>query len=82
MENQQTHFEEAVELLKDGGEVTLECGQYEYEISPSENWIGGDVGDGYISQVLGNVIYSSAKTVLKESIKCLSEGGKEVKIII
>jgi len=74
-------FEEAVNFLEEGNEVTLECDGAWYEISETGNWIGGDVEEGYISEVLGNVIYSSAEIVLKKSIEYLSKDGKEVEII-
>lgn len=75
-------FDEAVEYLTEGEEITLNCEGYSYEISPSENWVGGDVGEGFISVVLGNSIYSNAEMILKQSIKYLSEEGKEVTISI
>jgi hypothetical protein len=73
-------FEEAVELLKDGCGVSLECEGYYYEISPADDWIGGDGMEGYISSVLGNVVYDSVKIVLRESINFLSEDGNKVVI--
>lgn len=78
----ETTLEEAVGYLEEGGEITLECNDYSYEISPSDNWIGGDVDDGYISLVLGNVIYNDAENIIRKSIDHLSSGGKEVKIFI
>lgn len=75
-------FEEAVDYLQEGEEITLECNGYSYEISPSENWVGGDVAEGYISLVLGNVVYQSAEGVLKLSIDHLASDGKHVEITI
>lgn len=75
-------LEEAVDYLKDGIAITLHCGKYSYEISESDEWVGGDVEEGYISLVLGNVIYSDAKQVITKSIASLSENGAEVTISI
>lgn len=74
--------EEAIEYLEDGLEINLECEGYNYEVSQSDNWIGGDVAEGFISVVLGNVVYDSAERVLNESIKFLSRDGKEVLISV
>lgn len=71
-------FEEAVEMLRDGGLITLECDGYDYEISPADDWVGGDGMEGYISLVLGNVVYESAEGILKQSIDYLKKDGKEV----
>ncbi|WP_168898296.1 hypothetical protein [Bacillus sp. ISTL8] len=73
-------IEEAVELLEDGMEVTLECGGYDYEIAPADNFVGGDGMEGFISMVLGNVVYDGAEHVLNKSIDFLKESGKEVTI--
>lgn len=73
-------FEEAVEMLEEGLEVVLECGGYDYEISSSENWLGGDAHEGYISLVLGSVVYESAETALRESINFLEKSEKSVTI--
>ncbi|MDO6628662.1 hypothetical protein [Bacillus thuringiensis] len=73
-------FEEAVELLEEGLEITLECDGYSYDIAPSEDWVGGDGQEGYISLVLGNVVYDSAEYILKKSIDFLKENGKTVVI--
>lgn len=75
-------LEEAIEYLEDGEEITLKCDGYFYEISQSDNWVGGDVANGYISLVLGNVIYQSAENVIRKSIEHLSEDGKEVLITV
>lgn len=73
-------FEEAVILLEADMEVTLECDGYDYEISPADEWIGGDGMEGYISMVLGNVVYDSARIILEKSIKHLESDGKMVGI--
>lgn len=73
-------FDEAVELLEAGMEVILECGGYDYEISPADDWVGGDGMEGYISLALGNVVYDSAKIILEESIKHLESTGSPVGI--
>ncbi|PEV64218.1 hypothetical protein [Bacillus thuringiensis] len=73
-------FKEAVEMLEDGMEVVLECDGHDYEISDSENWLGGDAHEGYISLVLGNMVYESAETALRESIDFLEKSGKSVTI--
>lgn len=74
-------FEEAVEWLEDGLEVNLHCEGYEYEVSGADNWLGGEGMEGFISQVMGNTLYSSAERVLRESINHLSDNGKhEVEI--
>ncbi|QOV08442.1 hypothetical protein Kirov_243 [Bacillus phage Kirov] len=73
-------FEEAVEMLEDGMEVTLEINGYSYDIAPADSFIGGDGMDGYISEVLGNRTYDSAEHVLRESIKFLEENGGKVEI--
>ena len=75
-------IEEAIEYLEDGLEINLECGGHNYEVSQSDNWIGGDVAEGFISVVLGNVVYDSAEHILNESIKFLSRDGKEVLISV
>lgn len=75
-------FKEAVEYLKEGCEVTLECEGYSYEISPSDDWLGGEGMEGYISLVLGNVVYDNAERVLRESINFLSKDNKEVVITV
>jgi hypothetical protein len=77
-----TTFEEAVKHLEEGGEVTLECDGYDYEISPAEDWVGGDGMEGYISLVMGNVVYNDAEIILEQSIKHLKSTGKDVEIII
>ncbi|MGH0950696.1 hypothetical protein [Bacillus mycoides] len=73
-------FEEAVELLEEGLEITLKCDGYDYDIAPSEDWVGGDGQEGYISLVLGNVVYDSAEYILKKSIDFLKENEKTVVI--
>lgn len=73
-------FEEAVSCLESGLEVTLECGGHDYEISQADDWIGGEGQEGYISLVMGNVVYDSAERILKESIKHLESNGEEVGI--
>ncbi|MEH6848054.1 MULTISPECIES: hypothetical protein [Bacillus cereus group] len=73
-------FEEAVQLLEEGLEITLECDGYSYDIAPSEDWVGGDGQEGYISLVLGNVVYDSAEYILRKSIDFLKENGKTVVI--
>lgn len=75
-------MEEAVEYLEDGMEIKLECNGYTYEISASDNWIGGDVEDGYISSVLGNCIYGDAEYIIGESIRSLikNSNGQPVTI--
>jgi hypothetical protein len=75
-------FDEAVEELEEGCGISLECDGYSYDISPADDWVGGEGMEGYISLVLGNVVYSSAESVLRESINHLSEDGKEVVIEI
>lgn len=75
-------FEEAVILLETGSEVILECDGYNYEIAPADGWVGGDGMDGYISLVLGNVVYESAEYILRKSIEHLEKDGKSVGIII
>ena len=74
-------FKEAIEWLEDGLEVSLHCEGYEYEVSGAENWLGGEGLEGFISQAIGNTLYSSAEKVLRESVKHLSDNGKhEVEI--
>lgn len=73
-------FEEAVEMLKEGMEVTLVCKGYDYDIAPADGWVGGDGMDGYISLVLGNRVYDDAEHILRESIDFLSRDGAEVRI--
>lgn len=73
-------FKEAVEMLEEGIGVKLIWRGYEYEVSPADNWVGGDGMDGYISQVLGNVVYDSAEHVLRNSIEFLEEDGEKVEI--
>lgn len=75
-------FNEAVEYLQEGEEITLECEGYSYEISSSADYVGGDVAEGFISSVLGNVIYNNAEHIIKKSIDFLLEEGKEVKLSI
>lgn len=75
-------FDEATEYLKGGEEVNLNCEGYSYEISPAENWVGGDGFEGYISLVLGNVTYDNAEYILKKSISFLSRDGNKVTITI
>ena len=75
-------FDEAVEYLQDGEEITIECGGYSYEISSSADYVGGDVAEGFISSVLGNVIYASAEMVIRKSIDHLSKDGDEVTLSI
>ena len=69
-------FKEAVEWLEDGLEVNLHCGGYEYEVSGAENWLGGEDAEGFISEAIGNTLYSSAERALRESIKHLSDNRK------
>lgn len=76
----ESRLEEAIELLEAGIEVTLECDGYEYEVGPSENFVGGEGMEGYISVVLGNVVYGDAKDILEKSIDFLSKGNKKVTI--
>lgn len=75
-------FEEAVTLLEDGMEITLECKGHDYEIAPADGFLGGDGQEGWISMALGNVVYEDAERVLRESIKFLSADGDEVQIIL
>lgn len=65
--------DEIVEYLMDGGTVNLEIGEYSYEISPAENWVGGDGMEGFISEVLGNVVYDNARYVLVKTIEFLEK---------
>ncbi len=67
-------------FLEEGLEITLECDGYSYDIAPSEDWVGGDGQEGYISLVLGNVVYDSAEYILRKSIDSLEENGKTVVI--
>lgn len=71
-------FEEAVEMLEDGMEVTLEINGYSYDVAPADSFIGGD--EGFISEVLGNVSYDSAEHILRKSIDFLEEDGGKVEI--
>lgn len=73
-------FDEAVELLEAGLEVTLECGGHDYDIAPADGFLGGDGQEGWISMALGNVVYDDAKHVLTESIKHLESTGSPVGI--
>lgn len=75
-------FEEAAKYLKDGVEVNLECDGCSYNIAPSEDWIGGEGQEGYISLALGNVIYYDAENILKKTIDFLQEDGHKVIISI
>ena len=79
-ENMNIDFNEAVEMLEDGIPIILECNGYDYEVSPADDWVGGDGIEGYISLVLGNVVYSSAEDVLRQSIDFLKRKGNEVLI--
>lgn len=71
---------EAIEVLEAGISVYVSKGKYEYEVSPSDNWIGGEGSDGYISEALGNVVYSDAEGVLEETVRFLEKDGAGVKI--
>lgn len=73
-------LEEAIVLLEAGMEVTLECNGYDYEVAPADEWVGGDGMEGYISLVLGNVVYDSARIILEKSIKHLESDGSKVGI--
>lgn len=75
-------FNEAVEMLEDGTAITLESDGGSYDIDLAHNFIGRESMDGYISEVLGNIVYSSAKAVLKESIDHLESCGETVNITI
>ena len=71
---------EAIQLLSEGEELTLECDGYIYNVGPSENYLGGEEG-GYISDALGNIVYDDPEVIIKETIKFLSGSyGKQVKI--
>lgn len=68
------NLDEAVNELEDGTSVYVN----DYEVGPADNFIGGS--GGYISEVLGNVSYISARTVLLETISVLEEEGVKAKI--
>jgi hypothetical protein len=38
--------------------------------------------EGYISLVMGNVVYDDAETIIKQSINHLESTGKDIEIII
>lgn len=73
-------FEEAVTLLEASMEIVLECDGYDYDVAPADYFVGGDDMEGYISDVLGNVVYDSAEIILRKSIDFLGRDGKEVGI--
>lgn len=72
---------EAVEELENGFEVTLETEDNYYVISIAEDFIGGEEQEGYISEVLGNIIYDSAEDILTKSISYLEKQGETVTIL-
>lgn len=62
-------LKEAVELLEDGFDITLESDTHFYEVYQ----IGGHTEDGYMSNLLGDITYYDAETVLKETIERLND---------
>jgi hypothetical protein len=74
-------FEEAVEELENGYEVTLETDDNYYTIGPADSFIGGEEQEGYISEVLGNIIYDSAEHIIVKSIQYLEQQGETVTIL-
>lgn len=73
-------FNEAVECLESGGSITLECDGYEYGISAADDFVGAEDTEGFISEVLGNVVYSEAEVVLRRSVEHLEKDGSSVTI--
>ena len=63
----QTIREMAIECLKDFTEVTLNFSDdTECTIGEAGNYLGG--GDGYISEVLGNISYDTAESAVDATI--------------
>ena len=73
-------FKEAIAWLEDGFDIVLICDGYEYELMQADSYLGSEGQDGYISQVMGNIIYKNAQDALQESIKHLTAKEYDVRI--
>ena len=74
-------IEEAIEELKVGGEIEMHCGHHSFIIGQSFSFIGGDGMTGFISEVLGNVVYQSAEHIIRESYNYLVKNSDREVII-
>lgn len=54
--------EEAASYLEDGGEITVIVGDSEFNIYPYSE------SGGYVSEYLGNIVYSDADDVVKKTV--------------
>ena len=70
---------EAIEGLEVGMCITIVCSDgYTYDVQEAHNYLGAGEEDGYISEALGNVVYYSAESVLKETEKYFTKQGKTI----
>ena len=53
---------EAALYLEDGGEITVVVGDSEFNVYPY------DEDEGYISEYLGNIVYSDADDIIKRTV--------------
>ena len=59
--------DEAIEILESSDYVTIETGESSYEIYNAHDSIGGEDVDGWISEVLGNVVYADIRKVVNST---------------
>lgn len=71
--------EEAIELLKGSDRIVLELDDGStQEIGEAGNYLGGEEGSGWISDILGNVLYTSISRVVHETFDYIESMGIHV----
>lgn len=70
---------EAVQMLEDGMDIIVKVGGDEFTIGDMHNYIGAPESEtGYISEYLGNVYYSDAERIIKETVKGMADGDEKL----
>lgn len=73
------NLDEAVLSLQDGLEIRVDVGDSSFVVGDMHNYVGApNDEEGYISEYLGNVWYSDAKHILKETVHGMANGDKEL----
>lgn len=72
-------LDEAVLSLQDGLEIRVDVGESSFVVGDMHNYVGAPDNEvGYISEYLGNVWYSDAEQILKETVHGMANGDKEL----
>ncbi|AOZ62526.1 hypothetical protein SBP8a_276 [Bacillus phage SBP8a] len=71
----QSWYKDAVEVLGEEIAVTVEVNGYSYDIDLAENYLGGEGMEGFISEVMGNMVYDSAEGVILKTVDFLLQSN-------